>query len=84
MHTRERKRKEDEESKMKANSNSSDTMKVKRAFSKKPPKLIMALGITLVAAILVIAGVIFYQKCITKIVGTKTLSLMMLMFLDRH
>jgi lipoprotein-anchoring transpeptidase ErfK/SrfK len=62
MHTRERKRKEDEESKMKANSNSSDTMKVKRAFSKKPPKLIMALGITLVAAILVIAGVIFYQK----------------------
>ena len=47
---------------MKARNKTAETLETKKTSGKKPSKVFTALGITLTAAVLIVAGVIFYQK----------------------
>ena len=47
---------------MKARNKTAETLETKKTSGKKPSKVFTALGITLAAAVLIVAGVIFYQK----------------------
>lgn len=47
---------------MKKRNKNSDTTEAGKTIIKKPSKVVTALGITLIAAVFVVAGVLFYQK----------------------